>query len=108
MPEGFDPEHIPNATEALRGGLHFLLPIVVVRAGRAPGSFIWVSIGGALIGVGGIALAFLKAGNQLLFFSSEVVFAILGPLLLLMTLAFAWGFLREMKAEENEDTLATT
>jgi len=30
MPEGFDPEHIPNATEALRGGLHFLLPIVVL------------------------------------------------------------------------------
>jgi len=30
MPDGFDPEHIPNATEALRGGLHFLLPIVVL------------------------------------------------------------------------------
>ena len=90
------------------GLIIFLLPIMVVRAGRAPGSFIWVSIGGALIGVGGIALAFLKAGNQLLFFSSEVVFAILGPLLLLMTLAFAWGFLKEMKAEEDEDTLATT
>ncbi len=30
MPDGFDPEHIPNATTALRGGLHFLLPIVVL------------------------------------------------------------------------------
>ncbi len=26
----FDPEHIPNATQAMRGGLHFLLPIVVL------------------------------------------------------------------------------
>lgn len=28
--EGFDPEHIPTATQALRGGVHFLLPIVVL------------------------------------------------------------------------------
>ena len=30
LPDGFDPEHIPTATQALRGGLHFLLPIVVL------------------------------------------------------------------------------
>lgn len=30
LPDGFDPEHIPNATQSLRGGLHFLLPIVVL------------------------------------------------------------------------------
>lgn len=90
------------------GLIIFLLPIVVVRADRAPSSFIWVSIGGTLIGVGGIALAFLKAGNQLLFFSEDVVFAILAPLLLLMTLAFAWGFIKELEAEESEDTLTPT
>ena len=91
------------------GLIIFLLPIFVVRAGRAPASLAWVSVGGALIGVGGIALAFLKAGNQLLFFSSDVVFAILGPLLLLMSLAFGWGFIKEMTAEEeSEDTLAPT
>ncbi len=28
--EGFDPSHIPTTTQALRGGLHFLLPIVVL------------------------------------------------------------------------------
>jgi TRAP transporter 4TM/12TM fusion protein len=30
LADEFDPEHIPNASEALRGGLHFLLPIVVL------------------------------------------------------------------------------
>ncbi len=30
LADGFDPEHIPNASQALRGGLHFLLPIVVL------------------------------------------------------------------------------
>ncbi len=30
MTDGFDPEHIPNASQALRGGVHFLLPIVVL------------------------------------------------------------------------------
>jgi len=88
------------------GLIIFLLPMVVVRKGIAPLGFLWVSVGGALIGVGGIALAFLKAGNQLLFFSEEVVFAILAPLLLLMTLAFTWGFVKEMKAED--EALPTT
>jgi hypothetical protein len=79
----------------------FLLPMVVVRAGRAPTGFLGVSLGGVLIGLGGIALAFLKAGNQFLFFSEEVVFAILGPLLLLMALAFTWGFVKEMQSGEE-------
>jgi TRAP transporter 4TM/12TM fusion protein len=30
LTNGFDPEHIPTATQALRGGAHFLLPIVVL------------------------------------------------------------------------------
>ena len=61
----------------------------------APKGFWWVGIGGALIGIGGIALAFLTAGSQLLFFSQEVVLQILAPLLLLMTLAFALGFSKD-------------
>jgi hypothetical protein len=50
-----------------------------------------------LIGIGGIALAFLTSGSQLLFFSTEVVLMILAPLLLLMTLAFTWGFVKDIK-----------
>jgi len=70
----------------------FILPIMAVSRGRVHGGFIGVTVGGALIGLGGIALAVLKSGSQLLFFSADFVFTILAPLLLLMTLAFTWGF----------------
>jgi len=75
----------------------FLGPIFAVRSGKAPKGFFWVGIGGMLIGIGGIALAFLTTGSQLLFFSTEVVLMILASLLLLMTLAFAWGFVKDIK-----------
>jgi len=64
--------------------------------GAAKG-FWWVGIGGLLIGLGGIALAFIANGAQLLFFSPAFVMAILTPLLLLMTLAFTWGFVKDIK-----------
>jgi hypothetical protein len=64
----------------------------------APKGFGWVGTGGALIGIGGIALAFLTAGSQLLFFSQEVVLQNLAPLLLLMTLAFTLGFSKDIQA----------
>ena len=69
----------------------FLGPFI---AKGTPRGFFWVGIGGLLIGLGGIALAFLTAGSQLLFFSSEFVFLILTPLLFLMTGAYALGFAR--------------
>ncbi len=68
-------------------------------AKHAPKGFQWVGVGGALIGIGGIALAFLSAGRPLLgIFTAELVFTILAPLLLLMTLAFAWGFVKDIRA----------
>ncbi|MFA5873580.1 MAG: hypothetical protein WC832_06415 [Anaerolineales bacterium] len=63
----------------------------------APKGFYWVGIGGVLIGLGGIALAFIANGAQLLFFSPSFVMLILTPLLLLMTLAFTYGFVRDIK-----------
>jgi hypothetical protein len=75
------------------GFIIFLGPFFAKDAAKG---FWWVGIGGALIGIGGIALAFLTAGSQLLFFSQEVVLQILAPLLLLMTLAFAWGFTKDI------------
>ena len=56
-----------------------------------------MGIGGLLIGLGGIALAFISAGSQLLFFSPAFVMQILAPLLLLMALAFAWGFMKDIR-----------
>ena len=61
----------------------------------APKGFWWVGIGGLLIGLGGIALAFISVGRQLLFFSPELVMLILTPLLFLMTGAFALGFAKK-------------
>jgi hypothetical protein len=73
----------------------FLGPFI---AKDAPKGFWWVGIGGALIGIGGIALAFLTGGSQLLFFSQEVVLQILAPLLLLMTMALTLGFSKDIQA----------
>ena len=47
--------------------------------------------------LGGIALAFLTLGSQLWFVSQDFVLLILAPLLLLMTLAFTYGFVRDIK-----------
>lgn len=79
---------------SVAGLVIFLGPFFAKGAGRG---FWWVGIGGVLIGLGGIALAFLSVGAQLLFFSADFVMLILSPLLLLMTLAFAWGFVKDIK-----------
>ena len=75
----------------------FLIPILAVKMKKAPSGFIFVTVGEVLIGLGGIALTFLKSDGQLLFFSGEFVMMILGPLLLLMALAFTWGFMKKMQ-----------
>ncbi len=68
----------------------FLLPIILVISGLAPSGFLLMSVGGALIGLGGLLLALLKAGKPLL--SRELIFRVLPGLLLLMTAAFVTGF----------------
>jgi len=83
---------------SIAGLIIFFAPIFVTSAKKAPKGFIWVTVGGALIGLGGISLAFLKTGKQLLFFSHDFVFTILAPLLLLMTLAYTYGFMKKIKA----------
>jgi len=81
------------------GLIIFGLPIYKCLVDKdAVKGFGMVGIGGALIGLGGIALAFLVSGSQLLFFSEDFVFTILAPLLLLMTLAFTFGFRRDIGA----------
>ncbi len=67
-----------------------------IAKGAAKG-FWWVGVGGLLIGLGGIALAFISVGKQLLFFSPQFVTTILTPLLLLMTLAFTFGFVKDIR-----------
>lgn len=81
---------------SVAGLLIFFLPIFAIKSKKVPSTFIWVTVGGFLIGVGGIALAFLKAGVPIL--SAETILTILAPLLLLMALAYAWGFVKKIKA----------
>lgn len=75
---------------AIAGLIIFALPFYMAFGERAPRPFAWVGVGGGLIGIGGVALAFLKAGMPIL--PASFIFAILAPLLLLMTASFAWGF----------------
>jgi hypothetical protein len=70
----------------------FIGPFV---AKGAPKGFWWVGIGGALIGLGGIALSFISVDRQLLFLSPDFVMLILTPLLFLMAGAFAIGFAKK-------------
>jgi hypothetical protein len=77
----------------------FLGPFFAKDAAKG---FWWVGIGGALIGVGGIALAFLSVERPLLFFNKEFVHTILAPLLFLMSLCFAWGFTKDILASGQD------
>ncbi len=80
------------------GLIIFLLPLYRCVKMNAPRGFGLVGIGGMLIGIGGIALAFVVNGSQLLFFSGPFILKILAPLLLLMTLAFTFGFMKDIKS----------
>jgi hypothetical protein len=72
------------------GLMIFILPPVASISGWARPGFWLVGLGGALIGLGGLLLSFLRAGKPLL--SQERIFQVLPGLLLLMTTAFVIGF----------------
>ena len=80
------------AVPLFHGVAGFVIFLGPFFAKGAPKGFWWVGIGGVLIGLGGIALAFISVGRQLLFFSPSFVMLILTPLLFLMAGAFALGF----------------
>ena len=88
------PGRIPVFTLAVTHGIAgltiFLLPIILSANGTTHPGFALVGLGGALIGVGGLSLSFLKAGKPIL--PRETIFRILPGLLLLMTAAFVAGF----------------
>ena len=88
------PGKIPTIVLAIVHGIAgmtiFLLPIVLSIQGNAHPMFSLVGVGGALIGVGGLALSFLKAGKPIL--SQEIIHKILPVILFLMTLCFVVGF----------------
>ena len=70
---------------AAMGVLHLLLP----RPSLIPAPYRYI-VGGALIGIGGLLLSFLKAGKPVL--SREKILRILPGLLLGTTACFVLGF----------------
>jgi hypothetical protein len=84
------PTIVLAVTHGIAGLIIFLLPIILSVQGVTKPLFSLVGIGGALIGIGGLALSFLKAGKPLL--SREIILKILPVILLLMTLCFVMGF----------------
>lgn len=68
----------------------FLLPIVTSIQGETHPLFSLVGVGGALIGIGGLLLSFLKTGKPIL--SRENILRIFPIILLLMTACFVTGF----------------
>lgn len=81
---------ILSIVHGIAGLTIFLLPLMLVLSGSMPPGFILISIGGALMGLGGLLLALLKAGKPLL--SRKLIFKILPWLLLIMTTLFVTGF----------------
>ncbi len=68
----------------------FLLPSVLSAQGITRSGFALVGVGGAMIGLVGLLLYFLKTGRPIL--SREIILSILPAILLLMTGAFVAGF----------------
>ena len=75
---------------AVAGLTIFGLPIWLAVQRSPPAGFGLVGVGGALIGLGGLFLSFLKAGRPIL--SRETILRVLPVLLLLMNAAFVGGF----------------
>ena len=74
----------------IAGMIILILPLYLSRSGQVRLGFAWVSLGGALIGSGGLLLSFLKTGHPI--FSRELILRILPGLLLVMSAAYVVGF----------------
>ncbi len=68
----------------------FLLPTILSAQEVTPPGFALVGLGGALIGLAGVLLYFLKTGRPIV--SREVILSIFPAILFLMTGAFVAGF----------------
>ena len=68
----------------------FLLPSILAADETMRPAFALVGLGGAMIGLAGLLLSFLKAGKPIV--PRETILKILPSLLLLMTICFVTGF----------------
>ena len=77
-------------THGIAGMIIFLLPIIITIQGQVKPLFSLVGVGGALIGVLGLLLSFLKTGKPIV--SRETIMRLFPILLLLTTALFVAGF----------------
>ena len=77
-------------THGIAGVTIFLLPIILSAQGQMNPLFSLVGVGGALIGIGGLLLSFLKTGKPIL--SRDTIMRLFPILLLLTTAFFVTGF----------------
>jgi hypothetical protein len=85
------PTMVLAVVHGVAGMTIFLLPIFLALTGVTAPAFFLVGVGGALIGMGGLMLSFLKAGKPIL--SRQTIYKILPGLLLLTTTCFVLGFM---------------
>ncbi|MGB2895413.1 MAG: hypothetical protein WBB65_04520 [Anaerolineales bacterium] len=78
-----------SLVHGIAGLIIVTLPIALVLLGTKPMLYLFVSVGGGLIGAGGILLALLKTGKPIL--SAEKIFTLLPWILVLMSAAFVLG-----------------
>ena len=74
----------------ISGLVIFLLPIYLQFSDAVPARFLWVSLGGLIMGLGGLLHLYVKAGSTEKSASSMAKF--LPLLLLITTAAFVFGF----------------
>ena len=77
-------------THGIAGMTIFLLPIILSAQGQVMPLFSLVGVGGALIGLAGLLLSFLKTGKPIL--SRDTIMRLFPILLLLTTALFVAGF----------------
>ena len=77
-------------THGIAGMTIFILPIILSVQGQMKPLFSLVGVGGALIGIGGLLLSFLKTGKPIL--SRDMIMRLFPILLLLTTAFFVAGF----------------
>lgn len=85
------PTIILGIVHGIAGMIIFLLPSILAANGTMSPVFALFGLGGAMMGLGGLLLSFLKAGRPIL--TNETILKILPGLLMLMTTCFVTGFM---------------
>lgn len=84
------PTFVLAIVHGIAGMTIFLLPPILAANGTMKPGFALVGLGGAMIGLAGLLLSFLKAGKPII--PHATILKILPALLLLMTICFVAGF----------------